>query len=870
MGCTCSTGNAAEAQNKARDLAMKVGALRDGQKLDMRAIVMLMWKARENHQIVEVLSELVSTHADEKDVFDGIEFYLPQLVHMILHLEIQWKTSFLEQFALMISQQSLHLALQMYWILVASMQDYQPENDEGLPNPTSNPELFIRCATLQNNLERSVVFGSPHCSDLEHQYAAGILTKDQLQDKEIEDRKLAARQFIEEGKKSLESVVEGVLWYKRWNRTSRYAPKGWTKRKFRVQNRVLICYSEDGKRMIRAIPLVHTQTLSVDHYKFQNYFEVREQKRERVWKMRAESPEEMKKWMDCLQKEASAPPPLIANPSQKLTETQIARYGFYRSERDFVRDITDICEDLRFVPVPERKPKLRAHLEQLDIPGCVYLPMCKSTAPWYRVVKVLPEKGHPFSTRARCPCLMTFEVVGDGDVDLANYLYQTLDQGSGLTSEGRRTFIKSAKLSAVVGNNLSSSGTKTTGADTVDDSSRLQIAFSDAQEPQTVEHSLWAQELKPSATSSKHATMFSSEARRKLHVDLGNQALSLIQKAAEDLKVVLEIPSAAASPHSEHSVEQPLNSVSRAMAMANADDGRTASVRIKSIAERTNPSTPKLDRIIAKSNDDLRQEVFTMQCMQFLQDTWEGLPLYVRTYRILSTSSSTGILECITNADSIDGIKKDQIKAHGKPLRFIEKFKELFPAEVDFKAAQKRYMESLAGSCLVCYILRIGDRHNGNIMLELETGRLAHIDFGFVFGMRPGKDKVPYTDFSFERAPFKLTSEMVEILGGKGSPLWKEFIQAMVDGFLAIRKQADVLLTLVEICGYRSMFPCFNQPGGGVQRVLRELRQRLMLNVPDSAIPKKIEALANKSYQHLGTILYERFQLQSNKIQPIF
>jgi hypothetical protein len=64
------------------------------------------------------------------------------------------------------------------------------------------------------------------------------------------------------------------------------------------------------------------------------------------------------------------------------------------------------------VPVPGRKSGLKVHLDKLDIAGCVYLPMSRSTAQWARVVSVLNKKGHPFSTRARCPTLRTFEVQG--------------------------------------------------------------------------------------------------------------------------------------------------------------------------------------------------------------------------------------------------------------------------------------------------------------------------------------------------------------------------------------------------------------------------------------------------------------------------
>lgn len=42
-----------------------------------------------------------------------------------------------------------------------------------------------------------------------------------------------------------------------------------------------------------------------------------------------------------------------------------------------------------------------------------------------------------------------------------------------------------------------------------------------------------------------------------------------------------------------------------------------------------------------------------------------------------------------------------------------------------------------------------------------------HIDFGFLLSNAPGKG------FRLERAPFKLTAEMVEVLGGTNSKKFK-------------------------------------------------------------------------------------------------
>jgi phosphatidylinositol 4-kinase len=55
-------------------------------------------------------------------------------------------------------------------------------------------------------------------------------------------------------------------------------------------------------------------------------------------------------------------------------------------------------------------------------------------------------------------------------------------------------------------------------------------------------------------------------------------------------------------------------------------------------------------------------------------------------------------------------------------------------------------------------LLQIKDRHDGNIMLTAE-GRLVHIDYGFMLSNAPGGV------VHFEVAPWKLTREMMEIMG---------------------------------------------------------------------------------------------------------
>lgn len=89
----------------------------------------------------------------------------------------------------------------------------------------------------------------------------------------------------------------------------------------------------------------------------------------------------------------------------------------------------------------------------------------------------------------------------------------------------------------------------------------------------------------------------------------------------------------------------------------------------------------------------------------------------------------------------------------------------------EFHKAQRNFVESMAAYSIVCYLLQIKDRHNGNIMLD-DTGHVVHIDFGFMLSNSPG-------GVNFESAPFKLTRELLEVMDsnseGKASELFDYF-----------------------------------------------------------------------------------------------
>lgn len=105
--------------------------------------------------------------------------------------------------------------------------------------------------------------------------------------------------------------------------------------------------------------------------------------------------------------------------------------------------------------------------------------------------------------------------------------------------------------------------------------------------------------------------------------------------------------------------------------------------------------------------------------------------------------------------------------------------------------ARKNFVESLAGYSIFTYLFAVKDRHNGNILLDSQ-GHLVHIDFGFFLQNSPG-------NMGFESAPFKFTTEYLEIIGGQDSDMFEYFKSLLIRGFIEVRKHLDELLDLIKI-----------------------------------------------------------------------
>lgn len=57
----------------------------------------------------------------------------------------------------------------------------------------------------------------------------------------------------------------------------------------------------------------------------------------------------------------------------------------------------------------------------------------------------------------------------------------------------------------------------------------------------------------------------------------------------------------------------------------------------------------------------------------------------------------------------------------------------------------------------------------------------------------------PGQGLKFEKAPFKLTQEFIDVLGGEQSKKFKKFRKYLQTGFMALQEHADKIIVLVEM-----------------------------------------------------------------------
>ena len=269
----------------------------------------------------------------------------------------------------------------------------------------------------------------------------------------------------------------------------------------------------------------------------------------------------------------------------------------------------------------------------------------------------------------------------------------------------------------------------------------------------------------------------------------------------------------------------------------------------------------KIFRCIFKTHEDLRQEQFATQLINEFNQIFklEKVNCWLNTYEIISTGNDAGLVEMVNDSLSLDQLKQklNNISLSDFYLHYWGKGNV---QSQEYKTAMDNYVSSLAGYSLVCYFLQIKDRHNGNILIDNE-GHLTHIDFGFLLSNAPGKG------LKFENAPFKLSNDMVELLGGNNGHYFENFRNLLKRGFLAVYKHRQKIIILVEMmwCGHGRNLDCFEKGQDAINELKLRLAPRECKNKKD--LLKFVDRLIAQSVDNWRTKWYDIFQYY---VQGIF
>jgi phosphatidylinositol 4-kinase len=253
---------------------------------------------------------------------------------------------------------------------------------------------------------------------------------------------------------------------------------------------------------------------------------------------------------------------------------------------------------------------------------------------------------------------------------------------------------------------------------------------------------------------------------------------------------------------------------------------------------------------IFKVGDDCRQDVLALQMISVFRSIFNhvGLDVYVFPNRVTATAPGCGVIDVLPNSISRDMVGREAV--NGLYDYFISKYGN--EDSLRFQEARSNFVKSMAAYSVISYLLQFKDRHNGNIMID-DAGHILHIDFGFCFDIVPGGVK-------FERAPFKLTHEMLAVMGGSmDHQAFKWFEELCVKAFLASRPYMEKLSQLVLLM-LDSGLPCFKP------ETMQRFRDRFVLDRNEREAADFMKGLIKKSHANYSTEVYDKFKEITNGI----
>lgn len=253
---------------------------------------------------------------------------------------------------------------------------------------------------------------------------------------------------------------------------------------------------------------------------------------------------------------------------------------------------------------------------------------------------------------------------------------------------------------------------------------------------------------------------------------------------------------------------------------------------------------------IVKGRDDLRGDAVMEQVFSILNHLLQkdaeaaGRSLHIRIYRIIPLSPFSGIMQFVQNTKQLKEVlvEKEKTRSGGVRVSLHERYRpkdmkhesilsscfrykkekgmpkvsqylatcwpkfqpvfrhffiEQWPDAGEWFSHQLKYSRSVAVMSFVGFIMGLGDRHLSNVLLDVHSGEVVHIDFGIAF--EQGK-MLPTP----EQMPFRLTRDIVDGFGIAGvEGVFRRCSEITLE---VMRRNKDVLLTVMEVLLHDPMF----------------------------------------------------------------
>lgn len=245
--------------------------------------------------------------------------------------------------------------------------------------------------------------------------------------------------------------------------------------------------------------------------------------------------------------------------------------------------------------------------------------------------------------------------------------------------------------------------------------------------------------------------------------------------------------------------------------------------------------------VIFKHGDDLRQDQLILQTITLMDKLLrrENLDLKLTPYRVLATSTRHGFVQYI------ESISLAEVRAtEGSIQNFFRRHAAAPDCPYGIQPeVMDAYVRSCAGYCVITYLLGVGDRHLDNLLLT-KTGRLFHIDFGYILGRDP-KPMPP---------PMKLTREMVEAMGGPTSDFYREFLNLSHTAFLHLRRHSNLILNLFSLMVDANVPDIALEP----DKTVKKVQDKFRLDLTDEEAVHYIQNLIEISVTDVMAVLVEQ------------